>query len=321
MPGLWSRRTVLTTSLGAAAGAVASAFVPAALLSRSVYGRSSSDPITATRLDERLWLFQGAGGNVVAAGDRDGLVLIDGGAADRTSELLKHVIAESGARRVHTLFNTHWHWDHTGSNEALARSGTAIIAHENTKLWLGTEVISKWENRTYPPRPARALPTQTFIYGAQHATVGRAAIEYGYLPQAHTDGDIYAFFPNENVLVAGDVVSGGSYPIADYCTGGWLGGMMSGLKTLIQKCDVNTRIVPGKGPLRTLADLQSQLDVCFNVLARIGDSYYKGQTWRQLLDSRPTREFDQQWGDPDVFLKTAYEGAWLHINEIRRVSR
>jgi hypothetical protein len=26
-------------------------------------------------------------------------------------------------------------------------------------------------------------------------------------------------------------------------------------------------------------------------------------------------------GNPDLFLKTAYEGAWLRINEIRRVTR
>jgi glyoxylase-like metal-dependent hydrolase (beta-lactamase superfamily II) len=34
------------------------------------------------------------------------------------------------------LFNTHWHWDHTGSNELLAKQGTRIFAHEYTKQWL-----------------------------------------------------------------------------------------------------------------------------------------------------------------------------------------
>jgi glyoxylase-like metal-dependent hydrolase (beta-lactamase superfamily II) len=152
-------------------------------------------------------------------------------------------------------------------------------------------------------------------------TVAKRPLEYGYLPQAHTDGDIYVFFPNDNVLVAGGIVSGGTYPIADYCTGGWLGGMMSALKALIAKADAGTRIVSGLGPMRTRADLQAQLDLCFTVLSRIGDSYYKGQTWQELVSSKPTREFDAQWGDPALFLQTAYEGAWLHINEIRRVTR
>jgi glyoxylase-like metal-dependent hydrolase (beta-lactamase superfamily II) len=257
----------------------------------------------------------------VASGGRDGLLLVDGGAADRSAELLERIAAQSGGRRVRTLFNTHWHWDHTGSNEALAKSGATLVAHENTRLWLGTEIASKWESRTYPPRPAGALPTQTFFYGSKQMTAGKEEVEYGYLPQAHTDGDIYVFFPKQNVLVAGGVASGGSYAIADYCTGGWLGGMMAGLKILISKADAQTRVVPGLGPVRTRADLEAQLDLCFTVLARISEGYYKGQTWQQLLESRPTREFDEQWGNPDLFLKTAYEGAWLHINEIRRVTR
>jgi hypothetical protein len=33
------------------------------------------------------------------------------------------------------------------------------------------------------------------------------------------------------------------------------------------------------------------------------------------------RDFDARWGTPDTFLRLAYEGAWYHINEIRRVTR
>ncbi|HEY4214536.1 MAG TPA: MBL fold metallo-hydrolase [Steroidobacteraceae bacterium] len=313
------RRTFLEASLALTATAVALPWAEAV-------AREDATPITATSLAEGLWLFQGAGGNVVVSRGSDGLLMVDGGSVERSPELLKRVMAQTGGRRVEMLVNTHWHWDHTGSNEAVAKSGGAIFAHENTKLWLGTEVISKWENRTYPPRPARALPTKTFFYGGGKLDFrGQDAgedVEYGYLPQAHTDGDIYVRFPKANVIVAGDVVSGGgNYPIADYCTNGWLGGMMQGLKLLVQKSDADTKIIPGSGPIRSRADLEAQRDVCYQVLQRIGDSYYKGQTWKQLLESRPTREFDAKWGNPDAFLKTAYEGAWLHVNEIRRVQR
>ncbi len=315
MPDSLTRRTFLNTSLQAAAGLSAVSLLP-----RRTFARSS-DSILSTRLSDELWLFQGDGGNVVAARDGDGVLLVDSGSPGSGSELQQRIAAECGTRRCVTLLNTHWHWDHTGGNEVFGKSGATILAHENTRLWLGTQVISRWEDRTYPPRPARALPTRTFFYGTQQMTFGKHAIEYGYLPQAHTDGDIYVRFPNANVLVAGGIVSGGIYPVADYCTGGWLGGMISALKALIAKTDATTRIVSGLGPLRSRADLQAQLELCFTVLSRIADSYYKGQTWQQLLDSKPTREFDAQWGDPGTFLKTAYEGAWLHINEIRRVTR
>jgi glyoxylase-like metal-dependent hydrolase (beta-lactamase superfamily II) len=237
--------------------------------------------------------------------------------------LLKRIFAETGQRRVQQLVNTHWHWDHTGSNEALAKSGAGILAHENTKLWLGTEIISRWEGRTYEPRPASALPTQTFFYDddAKPLTFGGQKIEYSVMPGAHTDGDIYLFFPRQNVLVGGGVISGGQYPLVDYVTGGWLGGMIGGLKAMLKKGDANTRFVPGSGPLRTRADLEAQIDVCFTALSKIGESYYKGQTWDELVASKPMRDFDARWGNPDTFLRLAYEGAWYHINEIRRVTR
>jgi cyclase len=311
MPAPLTRRSFLSTSVP---GAMAS------LLARRTLPRSEGS-ITATMLEDGLWLFQGDGGNVVAAAGPDGLLLVDSGLPEGSAELAGRVAAVCGTRRVHTLLNTHWHWDHSGGNEVFARSGATIIAHENTKLWLGTQVISKWENRTYPPRQARALPTRTFFYGSRKMTFGSHEIEYGYLPQAHTDGDVYVRFPKANLLIAGGIVSGGTYPVADYCTGGWLGGMISALKSLIAMSDGATRVIPGVGPIRTRADMRAQLDLCFTVLSRIAQSYYKGQTWQQLLDSQPTREFDAQWGKPEVFLQTAYEGAWLHINEIRRVTR
>jgi cyclase len=312
----FSRRAVLKTALAGATSLCAPGLVRATLRPDA-----SSPALTTTPLTENLLLIQGAGGNVVVATSSDGVLMVDGGSRERSAELLKLIDAHTGGRPIKTLFNTHWHWDHTGSNEALAERGATIIAHENTRLWLGTEVHSKWEQRTYLPFPQKALPNQTFFYGSKELSFGGRRIEYGYLPQAHTDGDIYVSFPEDNVLVAGDVVSGGRYPIVDYSTTGWLGGMINGLKTLIGKCDAGTRIVPGAGPLRSKADLESQLEMCFTVLSRISQSYYKGETWAELVASRPTREFDAEWGDPELFLKMAYEGAWYHINEIRRVTR
>ena len=63
------------------------------------------------------------------------------------------------------------------------------------------------------------------------------------------------------MLVAGDVLSVGKYPIADYTTGGWLGGLVTATKTLLDLSNAETRIVPGTGPVQTRADLQAQHDM------------------------------------------------------------
>ena len=120
----------------------------------------------------------------------------------------------TGGKRVQALFNTDWHAEHTGSNETLGKAGATIIAHEHTKQYLGAEIFVDWQNRTYKPLPPQALPNQTFYTSGKMTASAPERIEYGHLGQAHTDGEIYVFFPASNVLVAGDVLSVGKYPIA-----------------------------------------------------------------------------------------------------------
>ena len=309
-----ARRSVLRFGV-AGAVSLAAAAAPRRTLATAA---APAPRIVHTALSDSLHLFQGAGGNVVAATAAEGVLMVDSGLEEDSAALLAQVAAVADGRKVELLLNTHWHWDHTGANAALGKAGAKIIAHENTRLWLASRVDSKWEHRIYPPQPARALPTQTFFYGAQQQSFGGQDVEYAIMPQAHTDGDIYVFFPRENVLVAGGVVTGGSYPLPDYCTGGWLGGMVDALKTILAKTDAQTRIISGLGATRTRADVQAQLDMCTAVLAKLGTSYFKGQTWEEFQASKPTGEFDAQWGNPQPFLQMAYEGAWYHVNEIRR---
>jgi glyoxylase-like metal-dependent hydrolase (beta-lactamase superfamily II) len=319
--GAFTRRYLLRAGL-AAVGATGLGGLPGRVRAAAAVRQTLPvGPIGVQALSQGLVLLDNAGGNVLALGSADAVTLVDGGLAGRSAALLKRVAGEFRGVPVRQLFNTHWHWDHSGSNEALAKSGAAIYAHENTRLWLGAQIDSKWEQRSYPPRPPRALPNHTFFYGSKTLDTGAAQLEYGYLPQAHTDGDLYVFSPQHNVLAAGDVVTGGSYPIVDYCTGGWLGGMVAGLKLLLGKVDNATRIVPGNGALRTKPDLQAQLEMCQAVLGRIGESYYKGETRDKFLAGGATRAFDARWGDPAIFLRTAYDGAWGHITEIRRAGR
>jgi glyoxylase-like metal-dependent hydrolase (beta-lactamase superfamily II) len=314
---LYSRRKLLRVGVAGATGLAAATVLPRLGLAKATDSRG--DPaIIHTALSDSLHLFEGAGGNVVALAAPEGVLLVDGGLEQYSQALLGQVAAVTGRGKVELLLNTHWHWDHTGANALLGKAGTKIIAHENTRLWLGTRVDSKWEHRIYPPQPPFALPTQTFFYGAQQHSFGGQDVAYAIMPQAHTDGDIYVFFPRENVLVAGGVVTGGSYPLPDYCTGGWLGGMIDALKTILAKTNAQTRIVSGLGATRSRADVQAQLDMCTAVMAKIAAHYYKGGSWQQFQDSKPTAEFDAQWGNPEPFLQMAYDGAWYHVNELRR---
>ena len=279
------------------------------------FGRPAPDPIVTTPLSDNLVQLAGAGANVVALTGPDGVLLVDGGLEERSGDLLKAVSRLPGGRPVHTLFNTHWHWNHTGANERLAKDKAKIVAHENTKLWLGADFYVDWEDRHYKPRPKAAWPTETF-YTSGKLTAGNEEVVYGYLPRAHTDGDIYVFFPKSNVLVAGGLVSVGKYPILDYCTGGWIGGMTDASKALLEVTNAQTKIVPGLGPVQTRADLQAQYDMLSTMKDRLIGLLKKGMGTDDLIANPPTQEFDAKWGDPKLFLANAYRGLWGHVREL-----
>jgi len=309
-------------SLAAQAQSGSTAAAPLAPTAPATPSAASADkgvdarvPLTTTRLAPEILLIAGVPGNVVVVTGPDGATLINGGSAERAAELLHAVSAATNGRPVRTLFNTDWHPEHTGSNELLAAAGATIVAHTRTKEYLGTETHVDWQERTYKPRPRQAWPTKTF-YTSGQMTVGAEALEYGYLGQAHTDGDIYVYCKTSNVLVVGDELAVGRYPIADYTTGGWIGGMATATKTLIDLSNAETRVIPGRGPVQTRADLQAQFEMLSALRDRLGKMMRQGMGADDMLAAGATKEFDARWGDPSLFVSTAYRGLWLHAREM-----
>lgn len=304
------RREFLKTALGAGAGVslACMAGVPA-------FARKAAESIAIKPVTDSIALVTGAGCNVVTLTGGEGVLMVDGGLADRSGDLFNAITKHTGAARPSVLFNTHWHWDHTGANERAGKAGVKIIAHENTKLWLGADFIVQWEQREYKPRPRVAWPTETFYTDGKLAFGGQR-VEYGYLPRAHTDGDIYVRFPDQNVLVVGDLLSVEGYPILDVDTGGWLGGAVDATQALIDLADDETVVVPGKGRLATKADLVAQHQMLSTMRERLVGLMRKGQGTDDLLAAPPTAEFDEKWGDPKLFLVNAYRGLWGHVREL-----
>jgi cyclase len=279
----------------------------ALVLPTAAYSRTPRPDLVITPLAEKLTLISGAGGNVTLFDSPEGVLLVDGGSPDFSARVLKTVRKLTGNSKVHTLFNTHWHWDQTGSNAPLGKAGTRIIAHENTRLWLSTDVDSKWEQQVYKRLEPKARPSET-IYTTGNIAFGGEHIEYGHLPQSHTDGDIYVFFRNANVLVAGDVVSVGAYPVIDYCTGGWIGGMANATQALLDLGNETTQVIPGKGPVQSLTDVKAEAEMLATMKQRLAELLAQGMSIEDMIASRPTREFDGRWGDPALFIANSWHG-------------
>jgi len=307
MRSIAGRRDFLIATCGVAAG----------LSLPGLSAAAAPAQLTVEPLGDGLVVISGGGANVVALSGAEGLLVVDGGSAERSPELLKLLAGLPSGHHIHTVFNTHWHWDHTGSNELFRKAGATLMAHENTRLWLGTPVWEAWQERRYPARP-KAQPTETFYKSGKLSFAGQP-IEYGYLPQAHTDGDIYVYFRKQNVLVAGDVVSVGSYPILDYCTGGWIGGMVDATQKLIDLSDDKTRIVPGNGPVQTRADVAGEHEMLAALKEDLWQLMRKGMGADDIIAAGATSKYDAKWGNPKLFVANAYMGLYGHVREMRGV--
>ena len=137
----------------------------------------------------------------------------------------------SAAAASHGVQHALAHWRTPARTTPSVRRGATIVAHENTRLWMATPVWIPAEDRYRPPRPKAAHPNKTFCTdGSMNA--GGERIDYGYLIEAHTSGDIYVFFRDSNVLAVGDVASPARDPELDYFTGAWLGGRVDAMNRL-----------------------------------------------------------------------------------------
>lgn len=269
----------------------------------------------ATRLTERITLITGAGNNVVALAGDGASFLVDAGDAAHAADVLKLT------GKVGTVFNTHYHLESTGGNDAMAAAGAKIVAHMNTRLWMTQEIIRDWEGgeggKVYPPRAKAALPTEAFRATSGELTFGGERIEYGLLPQAHTDGDVFLHFRNANVLAVGDVVQPGRLPTLDWFCGGWIGGMQNAQKTLLDRADDQTKIVPAVGPVMSKADLQASYATITKIREKLVALMKKGQGAQNMIDAKAVDEFkDVLPGDAATFLYQTYRGLWAHAREL-----
>jgi glyoxylase-like metal-dependent hydrolase (beta-lactamase superfamily II) len=265
-------------------------------------------------LNDRLSLVTTGGTNAVALSTTDGLVVVDSGTPDLVVPLTSSLRQLSG-NRVATVFNTHWHPENTGANEVLGLGGATIVAHENTRLWMSTPTWIPAEDRYRAPRPLKAQPNKTFrVDGAMNA--GGERIEYGYLVEAHTSGDIYVFFRDANVLAVGDVASPVRDPELDYFTGAWIGGRVDAMDALLVLSNDTTRIVPGFGPVMTRAQLKTERDMMKTIYDRTVDNVREGDDADDMIKAGVLNGLPRTWKDPRKFLYDVNKGLWAHHNKL-----
>ena len=299
-----NRRDVLR---GIAGGVAAAALPP--------FSASAIDVLTDDAVPD-LRILSGVGGNVAVLSTTEGQIVVDSGDAE-SSKVVVSTLRTLGVPdgKVAVLLNTHWHRDQTGANEMLGSQGTTIVAHEKTKQRLSAGWYVPAEDRYEPPLAAAGRPTKAF-FDTGALNVGEKRVEFGYLIEAHTDGDIYVRFPDVNIVAVGDVVSPERDPVLDWFGGGWLGGRVDALAKLLELGNGDTRYIPSYGPVVGRKQVQAEHDWLRTIFDRMVVNLRLGQTADDMLKAGLLDGLPRKFEDPAKFLYDTHKGFWAHHNKL-----
>ena len=249
--------------------------------------------ITAHPVAGSIYYLEGRGGNIVVTVGDDGVIMIDDQFAPLTDRILA-AIRQISPEEIRFVINTHVHGDHTGGNENLGRMGILILARDQVRVRLAAQL------------PEDALPVLTYSEAITiHLNGGEA--HAAPLPPAHTDGDTYIHFRDDDVIAVGDVFRTVAFPVIDRLNGGTLDGTIEALGILAGLGGPETQYVPGHGVVSGREDVMEFRDMVMTVKDRVAALVANGASLEQVMEAGPTREFEVKWGDPERFLIAVYE--------------
>jgi cyclase len=293
-----------------------------------------------------IYMIAGAGGNITASVGKDGVLLVDTGlasASDRVLDAVRQLQRQMQAKEppfdmrwgaetrgtlqnslnpfgppkpIRYIVNTHFHPDHVGGNERLAKAGrtftggnvagdiadagqgAAIFAYENTLNHLSAPTGAQ------APTPEAAWPTDTFHQASMKLShfFNGDGIQIVHVPGAHTDGDVFVYFRGSDVIAAGDMFQMTTYPFIDVEHGGGINGIIDGCNRMLDfvipefRMEGGTMVVPGHGRLSDGADLAYYRDMLTIIRDRAQALIKQGKTLEQVKAAKITADYDPRWG-------------------------
>jgi len=251
-------------------------------------------------------MLSGGGGNIAVLKGEDGLLIIDNGFSHYGGQL--DTALQSFGSLPRYVFNTHWHYDHTGANASLGEK-SIILAHDNVRARLIKGAT--FGDLVIEPASGHALPDITY----QHGTTihfGGQTVTAQHLPTGHTDGDSVIFFEPAHVVHTGDLMFAEAFPFIDPSSGGSVSGYINNVASIIDKIDAETIVIPGHGAItdqQGLRGFHAMLVETRDVVKKMKDS---GKSLQQAQEEGLAEKW-KDWGNGfinhDRWIAILWEGS------------
>jgi hypothetical protein len=286
--------------------------------------RNDGSDVRVTKVQGKVYMISGAGGNIAAQVGEDGVVLVNAGTGKVTDKVLA-AIRSFTDKPVRFVLDTAPDAENIGGNESIAKAGAsggrgqvagaAVIAHESVIRALSA---AKGKNLALSSVSAASWPTITFAGEIKDVQTNGEAIQMLHQPAAHSAGDSIVVFRGSDVVVTGNIVDFTRYPVIDTAQGGTFSGLLAAVNRIIDITvphdwqEGGTMVISAQGRVGDEADLVEYRDMLTIVRDRIQDLIKKGRTLEQVQAARPTFEYDGLFGATSgpwttaMFVEAAY---------------
>lgn len=250
--------------------------------------------IRPLKLNEKIYMLKGSGGNIGVLTGSDGILMIDDQFAP-LSEKIAAAIKNIDAGQIRFLLNTHIHGDHTGGNENFKKMGATIVAHDVVRERMSKESVDPRTQEKVPAKPKAMLPEVTFA-DRMNFHINDEDIELYHFTNGHTDGDVVIRFVKSNVYHVGDLFNRTSFPFIDGSNGGKIEGLLTNFDKILAMIDDNAKIIPGHGNLATKADVKAYRDMLYDIHSNVAKAMKSGKKVEDIPALNLTAKYDDKFG-------------------------
>ncbi len=195
-----------------------------------------------------------------------------------------------------------------GATASSGRPGATLVAQENVLLRLSE--LTKLDKN---PFPGDSVPFDNYFLPFKDVYFNGEPIFIIHAPNAHTDGDSIVLFRKSDTLAVGELFLPDEYPVIDVARGGSVKGFIAALNKILDLAvpahlqDGGTRIIPGRGRLCNEADVVGYRNMVAIVRDRVQALMQQGKTLREIQSTRPTLDYDAEYGSGEAFVKSIYD--------------
>lgn len=269
------------------------------------------------RVSERVYILRNITNSSFVVGDRSVAVIDTQVNRPSAAELLRHVRAVT-SKPIEMVINTHYHWDHTNGNALFKKEGATVVSSKLTKEFMVTRSARQKDflaGRGFELGEDPSLPDETFE-DEMTLDLGNTPLKLFFAGSAETDDATAVHVLSDNVVMSGDTVMTGSFPIFGQPV--WDEGLQGDgqwQKTVRRLTSLaSAHIVPGHGPLAHEKEIELLLRIEDYFVSEVGSRVRKGMGLDALLaDLEPKlpawiTSIPVVWGTPRYAILRVFRG-------------